>query len=136
MFNCSRNLLKFETEGQEFSKALRSVEKYIWSVNAWKVRTIFERKLCLTSYVLEISTIGTNDWDLDTYRYKLEKKIWILKLWKIYFLFYPLLDFLIKRPIYHKMNMKVYYRNPEIYFLYGHIIFSTKAACRLRHIPT
>ena len=44
--------------------------------------------------------------------------------------------FLIKRPmaIYHKMNMMVYCRNAEIYFLYGHIIFLTKAPCRLRHI--
>ena len=53
--------MKFEAEGQEFAKVLRSLEQFIQNVKRWRF---------LGSNILKKNRIQieTNNWDLETYR--------------------------------------------------------------------
>ena len=52
-----KTLLKFQTEGQEFAKFLRSIEQFIRTVKG-KKRTIFETE-CFFDIFLEVSVSQT-----------------------------------------------------------------------------
>ena len=65
--------MKYEAEGQEFAKVLKSLEQFIWTVkgqnNFWN-RMLFNCLLEVSDLInstLEIQ-IWKNNWDLETYR--------------------------------------------------------------------
>ena len=80
---------KFEAEGREFAKFLRSLEQLF---EQWKARPIFETECYLTcSWRFLRSDIGKNNWDLETYRKSLKKDMttlplqFFLTLWHLFY---------------------------------------------------
>ena len=72
--NCSSDrekLLKFETEGQEFAKFLRSLEQFI-QTEQFLVTESFFNLFLVVSHVSKFRTIiiqiGKKNWDLETCR--------------------------------------------------------------------
>ena len=80
--NCSidwEKCLKFEAEGGEFAKYLRSLEQFIQTMNGFETECFFNLLLEVYQFTIIIK-IWKNNWDLGTYR-KSRKKFWISILW-------------------------------------------------------
>ena len=77
--NCSSDwekLLKFETEGQEFAKILRSLGQFI---QTWKVRTIFGNRM-----LYKLVPGGLSDLNRDSETWKnVRKNVWFLTCWYV-----------------------------------------------------